>query len=86
MTTPTDPTVYRDFTLSRMSDKASGEFLRALAHSQGCITCCFTNAASLPSYRTVSMHFRLRFYRQEHLDRFHSLGYETTEPPKINLN
>jgi hypothetical protein len=81
-----DLRIFRDFTLSRMSDKASGEFLRALAQSGGCITCCFTNASQSPSYRTVSMYFRLRFIRQEHLDRFHSLGYETTEPPKISLN
>lgn len=79
-----DPTVFRDFTLSQLTDKGSGKFLRALAASQASITCCFTNASSLPDYRYVSMFFRLRFPNQSYLDKFHSLGFETTDPPKIS--
>jgi hypothetical protein len=66
-----------------MTDKSSGDFLRALAASNGEITSCFTIGCNLASYRHASMFFMLKFGNQDRLDKFHALGYETAKPERI---
>lgn len=76
--------IRRRFTLSRMTDKASGGFLRSLAASRGRIVSSFTIARNLSSYRHASMFFVLEFDYIEHLAAFQAYGYETEEMEKIS--
>ena len=77
--------IYRTFTLSRMTDKSSGQFLRALAECGGTITDNFAIGSNLLDYRYVSMFFMLKFLFQQNLDRFHSFGFVTTEPEEVRF-
>jgi len=78
--------IYRDYH-SNLSQKACTNLLQGLAISRGCITSMFTLNNGFPE-RSVGRwecFYRIRFLRQEYLDKFHSLGFETTEPAKISL-
>jgi hypothetical protein len=84
ITKPFEP-IHRAFTLSRMTDKSSGQFLRALAESGGSITCSFTIGSKLPDYRNATMFFMLKFLFQQNLDKFYSFGFDTTEPAEVGF-
>lgn len=80
--------IYKDFTLTRTSKNAAGEFIQALVISGGIITSMFTltNGFSEKQVTYMSSFYRLKFRSQENLDKFHSLGFVTTEPPHVHLN
>lgn len=78
--------IYRDYHCT-LSQKNCSQLLQALALSGGSTTCQFTLNNGLPE-KTVGrweMFFRLKFLNQKSLDKFHSLGFETTEPEKVSL-
>ncbi len=80
--------IYRNFTLNRTSVTAAGKFLQALASSGGSITSMFTLSNGFPVDKAqyYSTFYRLRFPEQENLDRFHNLGFETTDIERIADN
>lgn len=76
--------LYREYSCS-LSQKSCTALLQALAISEGVITSNFTlkNAFPEKSVGRWTMFFRLRFRNQESLDKFHTLGFVTTEPEKV---
>lgn len=80
------PWVYRNYSLSTLTKDACANFLQDLAIAKGTITCSFTvgSPTNTKQARYTSMHFKLQFYKQEHVDKFHELGHNTTEPEKIS--
>ena len=72
--------VYRDFHLQPTKDK-SAKFLQAVSISKCCITSSWSLHNDFPdsSANRHEIFFRLRFLYQKDLDKFHELGFETTE-------
>lgn len=77
--------IYRDFTLTKTSVTAAGKFLQGLASSGGSITSMFSLSNGFPVDKAqyYSTFYRLKFLKQENLDRFHSLGFQTNDIPRI---
>lgn len=83
----TSEPIYRDYHC-RLSKDACAELLQAIAICKASIISTFTLGNGFPE-KTVNrweMFFKLKFRNQESLDKFHSLGLETTEPEVIKLN
>jgi hypothetical protein len=80
--------IYRDFELSRTSVTAAGKFIQAMVLCRGNITCMFSLNNGFPdeSVGSISSFYRLQFKRIEDLEKFHSMGFKTTEIAKVNLN
>ena len=80
----TPQAIYRDYNCT-LSQKNCSQFLQALALTKATITSNFTLSNGFPE-KTVGrweMFFRLKFRDQESLDKFHSLGLETTEAERV---
>lgn len=79
--------IYRDYSCT-LSQKNCTNLLQALAISKGSITSQFTLSNGFPekSVGRWEMFFRLRFFNQQELDKFHSLGLNTQEPEKVVMN
>lgn len=73
--------IYRDYSCS-LSKNSCTQLLQGLAIAGGSITSNFTLSLGFPekSVGRWEMFFRLRFRNQAALDKFHSLGLQTTEP------
>ena len=82
---PFEP-IYREYSCN-LSQANCTKLLQALAICKGTITCNFTLAGGRGlSEKTVNrwtMFFKLRFDFQADLDKFHQMGFVTTEPMKI---
>jgi len=78
--------IWRDFTLQPTKDK-SAKFLQALSICRCSITDSWSLQNGFPesSANRHELFFRLKFRKQEDLDKFHSLGFVTTTPPKVEL-
>lgn len=76
--------IYKDFSLRPTKD-SSAKFLQAVSISRACITCSFSLHNGFPdsSANRHEIFFRLKFSNQAKLDKFHSLGFETTEPDRV---
>ncbi len=76
--------IYRDYSCT-LSQKNCSQLLQALAISGGSITSNFTLNNGFPekSVGRWEMFFRLRFSNRNGLEKFHSLGFETTEPERV---
>ena len=79
--------IYRNFSLERTSVTAAGKFIQALVLSGGSITDVhsLTNAFPPEKVQYYSSFFRLRFWKQEQLDKFHSLGFKTDDIERVSL-
>lgn len=77
--------IYRDFSFE-LSKKQCAEVLQKIAISGASIKSSFvlTNAFPEKSVRYITMFLKLQFMTKEDLDRFHSFGFVTKEPPKIS--
>lgn len=78
--------IYRDYHCT-LSQKNCTALLQALALSKGAITSNFTLSNGFPasSVNRWEMFFRLQFAGQENLDKFHEMGFETTEPERVRV-
>jgi hypothetical protein len=77
--------IYRDYSCT-MSAKKCTALIHALAKTKGEITSCFSTYREGLVVSRCTMFYRLNFFTQSHLNEFHALGFETTEPPKISVN
>lgn len=78
--------IYRNFDLPRSGKAALGEFMQALLSVNGQTTCQSQLGTWPPNKQGhISTFFRLRFRSTDHLDKFHALGYTTTEIKKITI-
>ena len=79
--------VYRDYHCT-LSAKNCKELLQALALCKGGITSMFTLNNGFPekSVGRWEMFFKLRFWNQESLDKFHAMGLQTTEPERVGVS
>lgn len=78
--------IWRDFTIQPTKDK-SAKFLQALSICRCSITSSWylTNGFTDSQANKHELFFRLKFRNQEDLDKFHSLGFVTTTPPKVSV-
>lgn len=77
--------IYRDYSCT-LSQKNCTALLQALALCKATITCNFSLGAYHPNnLNRCTMFFRLKFSFQEDLDKFHEMGFTTTDLPKISV-
>jgi hypothetical protein len=76
---------YREYSCTMSSPKCTA-LIQGLALSGGSITSMHSTYREGLKVNYCTMFFILKFFRQENLDKFHSLGFETTKPEKIHLN
>jgi hypothetical protein len=81
------PYIYRNFSLERTSVTAAGKFIQALVLSGGSITDVGSLVNGFPPEKVqyYSSFFRLRFWKQEQLDKFHSFGFKTDDIEQVSL-
>lgn len=80
--------IYRNFELTRTSKSTAGEMIQGLVNCNASITDMFvlSNGFSDKQVTYKSSFYRLKFRRQEDLDKFHSLGFITNDPPHVHLD